>query len=58
MPITIKEEKSWTYCKSTIEVTYAIWKRGHCSITDLIYVTIGQMILFFCSHACYEINFG
>ncbi len=43
-----KRRKSWTYCKSsTIEVTYAIWKRGHCSITDLIYVTIGQMILFF-----------
>lgn len=42
-----KRRKSWTYCKSTIEVTYAIRKRGHCSITDLIYVTIGQMILFF-----------
>lgn len=41
-----KRRKSWTYCKSTIDVTYTIWKRGHCSFGDLTYVTVGQMVLF------------
>lgn len=41
-----KRRKSWSYCKSTIDVTYEIWKRGHCSFGDLAYVTIGQIILF------------
>lgn len=41
-----KRRKSWSYCKSTIDVTYAIWKRGHCSLGDLVYVTVGQMVLF------------
>lgn len=42
-----KRRKSWSYCKSTIDVTYAIWKRGHCSFGDLAYVICGQMVLFF-----------
>lgn len=41
-----KRRKSWSYCKSTIDVTYTIWKRGHCSFGDLAYVIIGQMVLF------------
>jgi len=41
-----KRRKSWTYCKSTIDVTIAIWRRGHCSFGDLLYVFIGQMVLF------------
>lgn len=41
-----KRRKSWSYCKSTIDVTYTIWKRGHCSFVDLAYVTVGQMVLF------------
>lgn len=41
-----KRRKSWSYCKSTIDVTRTIYKRGHCSFFDLTYVTIGQMILF------------
>ena len=41
-----KRRKSWTYCKTTIDVTIGIWKRGHCTLGDLIYVITGQMILF------------
>lgn len=41
-----KRRKSWSYCKSTINVTYTIWKRGHCSFGDLVYVTVGQVVLF------------
>lgn len=41
-----KRRKSWSYCKSTIDVTWAIYKRGHCSIGDMLYVAIGQMVLF------------
>lgn len=41
-----KRRKSWAYCKSTIDVTYVIWKRGHCSLTDLAYVIVGQTALF------------
>ena len=41
-----KRRKSWSYCKSYIEVQYAIWKRGHCSFFDLAYVVLGQTILF------------
>ncbi|MDW0116307.1 glycosyltransferase [Sporosarcina thermotolerans] len=41
-----KRRKSWSYCKSYIEVEYAIWKRGHCTLFDLIYVVIGQFIMY------------
>jgi len=41
-----KRRKSWSYCKSTIDVTIEIWKRGHCSLSDVLYVIIGQMVLF------------
>lgn len=42
-----KRRKSWSYCKSYIEVEYAIWRRGHCSILDLGIVVLGQMTMFF-----------
>lgn len=41
-----KRRKSWSYCKSYIEAAFAIWRRGHCSIIDLLYVTIGQLVMF------------
>lgn len=41
-----KRRKSWSYCKSYLEVQYEIWKRGHCSFCDLTYVVIGQLIMF------------
>lgn len=41
-----KRRKSWTYCKSYVDVQIKIWKRGHCSIFDLIYVIVGQMIMY------------
>lgn len=41
-----KRRKSWSYCKSYIDVQYAIWQRGHCSLFDLIYVTLGQIVMF------------
>lgn len=41
-----KRRRSWSYCKSYIDVQYAIWKRGHCTLVDLIYVTLGQTIIF------------
>lgn len=42
-----KRRKSWSYCKSYIYVQYQIWRRGHCSFLDLIYVIIGQLVMFF-----------
>lgn len=41
-----KRRKSWSYCKSYIDVQYEIWRRGHCSFFDLIYVIIGQTLLY------------
>lgn len=41
-----KRRKSWEYCKSYIEVEYANFKRGYCSIIDLLIVTIGQLVMF------------
>lgn len=41
-----KRRRSWSYCKSYIDVQYAIWKRGHCSVFDFLYVLIGQMIIY------------
>lgn len=41
-----KRRKSWSYCKSYIDVQYEIWKRGHCSFLDLSYVIVGQMIMY------------
>jgi hypothetical protein len=43
----LKRRKSWSYCKSYIYVQYKIWKRGHCSFNDLVYVIIGQFFLLF-----------
>src|SRR5699024_7097445 len=41
-----KRRRSWSYCKSYIDVQKAIWKRGHCSLFDLLYVTFGQLLLY------------
>ncbi len=41
-----KRRKSWSYCKSYIDVQYEIWKRGHCSLGDLAFVTTGQLVMF------------
>lgn len=41
-----KRRRSWSYCKSYIDVQYAIWKRGHCSLIDFLYVTLGQTVIF------------
>lgn len=41
-----KRRKSWTYCKSTVDVSIEIWKRGHCSLSDLLYVIAGQTVLY------------
>lgn len=41
-----KRRKSWSYCRSYIEVQFEIWKRGHCGFIDLIYVVTGQLAMF------------
>ncbi|MBM7539779.1 glycosyltransferase [Amphibacillus cookii] len=41
-----KRRKSWSYCKSYIDVQYTIWRRGHCSLIDLMVVTSGQLFMF------------
>ncbi len=42
-----KRRKSWEYCKSYIDVEKENYKRGYCSLWDLIVVTVGQMIIHF-----------
>lgn len=41
-----KRRKSWSYCKSYIDVQYEIWKRGHCGFSDLAFVATGQLLMF------------
>lgn len=41
-----KRRKSWSYCKSYIDVQKEIWKRGHCTVVDLLYVISGQTIMY------------
>ncbi|PKM90649.1 MAG: glycosyl transferase [Firmicutes bacterium HGW-Firmicutes-10] len=41
-----KRRKSWSYCKSYMAVQLVIWKRGHCRISDLVFVVTGQLIIF------------
>lgn len=41
-----RRRKSWSYCKSYIDVEYVIWKRGDCSLIDFIIVSLGQLIMF------------
>lgn len=41
-----KRRKSWLYCKSYIVVQYVIWRRGHCTFYDFLYVVLGQTIMF------------
>ena len=40
-----KRRKSWDYCKSYIYVERVNYKRGYCSLWDLIVVTIGQIVM-------------
>lgn len=41
-----KRRKSWSYVKSYIYAQYTIFRRGHCSIVDFLYVVIGQVTLY------------
>lgn len=41
-----KRRKSWEYCKSYIYVQSVNYRRGYCSLWDLIVVTTGQMFMF------------
>lgn len=41
-----ERRKSWKYCKSYIEVEYENYKRGYCSLIDLIVVWGGQMFFY------------
>ncbi|MBO4697331.1 MAG: glycosyltransferase [Lachnospiraceae bacterium] len=41
-----KRRKSWEYCKSYIEVERQNYKRGYCSLWDLIVVSVCQVGLF------------
>lgn len=41
-----KRRKSWSYVGSYIEVQYEIWKRGHCSFGDLMFVVGGQLFMY------------
>ncbi|CEN91461.1 glycosyltransferase [[Clostridium] sordellii] len=38
--------KSWENCKSYIDVIYSFWKLGYSTTSDLIIVTIGQIVMF------------
>ncbi|WP_445002563.1 glycosyltransferase [Exiguobacterium alkaliphilum] len=38
--------KSWSYCKSYIEVQFIILKRKNCSVFDFMYVLIGQLLMY------------
>ena len=41
-----KRRKSWSYVKGSIKVGVLNFKRGYCSIIDLLYIVMGQMALF------------
>lgn len=41
-----RRRKSWSYCKSYIDVQLQIFKRGHCTLIDFLYVLITQMIIY------------
>lgn len=43
-----KRRKTWANCKSYIYTIYRFWKMGFSSITDLVVVVIGQMVMFLC----------
>lgn len=43
---SLKRRKSWTKCKSYIYIIYTFWKKGYSSLSDLIIVTISQIIAF------------
>lgn len=40
-----KRRKSWEYCKSYIYVEKENYKRGYCSMWDLIVVIVGQLVM-------------
>ena len=41
-----KRRKSWEYCKSYIEVQRENYRRGYCSLWDMVVVTGGQMVMY------------
>lgn len=42
----LSRRKSWSYVSSYIEVQFAIFKRGHCSLSDLCFVVLGQLFMY------------
>lgn len=41
-----KRRKTWVNCKEYISVIHQNYKDGYCSLNDLLYVTLGQSIMF------------
>lgn len=41
-----KRRKTWTNCKEYIQVMFHFYKKGFLGLNDLIYVFMGQMVLF------------
>lgn len=42
----VKRRKSWIKCKSNIDMIYGFWRKGYSSFTDMLIVSIGQIIVF------------
>lgn len=42
----LKRRKTWINCKEYILIMAGFYKKGYCSIVDLAYVIIGQLLLF------------
>lgn len=42
----LKRRKSWEKCSSYIDMIYNFWRKGYSTFTDLIIVTVSQVIVF------------
>lgn len=42
-----RRRKSWDNCKNYINVIHSFWKMGYSGTSDLVFVTIAQLVMFF-----------
>lgn len=51
----IKRRKSWMKCKSNIDMIYDFWRKGYSSFSDMLIVSISQIIVFILPNKLFKI---
>ena len=42
----LKRRKTWKNCSEYIQIMFGFYRKGYCGLSDLLYVIVGQLLLF------------